>query len=225
MAIQHVHLMILNGTASIGVVAGDQLCFGSGRVGQLPMPEYHWTTTPVPPDAYGAIDSRSLSISGKSSSELWSPDSLIFAVKSWGVTERYGSIKGRLTINGIGGAREVFAMKATDTHEVLGSTKSAADGTIAISWSKYVGTVLVIMLDDLGAVWQPDSVYAVGDLVRPGVWNGWQYECVNPGSAAIEPNWWAGEGVTALVGTATFKARQYITAQSHGPLTPIIEER
>ena len=225
MTTQHVHLMILNGTASIGVVAGDQLRFGSSRVGQLPMPEYHWTTTPVPADAYGAIDSRTLSINGKSSPDLWSPDSLIFAVKSWGVTESYGSIKGRLTINGTGGIRDVFAMRATDTHEVLGSTKSAADGSIAISWSKYVGKVLVIMLDDLGAVWQPDAEYAAGDLVRPAVWTGWQYECVNPGAAAAEPNWWAGEGVTAVVGTATFKARQYITAQAYGPLAPTIEVR
>lgn len=222
---QHVHLMILNGTASIGVVAGDQLFFGAGRVGQLPMLEYHWTPTPIPPDAYGAIDSRSLSIGGKSSPELWSPDSLIFSVKLWGVTESYGSIKGRLTINGVGGIRDVFTMRATDTHEVLGSTKSAADGSIAISWSKYVGKVLVIMLDDLGAVWQPDAVYAAGDLVRPAVWNGWQYECVNSGTAAVEPNWWAGEGVTAVVGTATFKARQYIAAQVHGPVTPLIEIR
>ena len=189
------------------------------------MPEYHWTTTPVPADAYGAIDSRTLSINGKSSQDLWSPDSLIFAVKSWGVTESYGSIKGRLTINGTGGIRDVFAMRATDTHEVLGSTKSAADGSIAISWSKYVGKVLVIMLDDLGAVWQPDAEYAAGDLVRPAVWTGWQYECVNPGAAAAEPNWWAGEGVTAVVGTATFKARQYITAQAYGPLAPTIEVR
>jgi hypothetical protein len=85
--------------------------------------------------------------------------------------------------------------------------------------------VLALLLDDLGAEWAPDTLYQQGTVIYPRAWNGWQYECVSGGTGPTdEPIWWVGEGVTAIIGTATFKARQYIHAQAHGLIQPIIEE-
>ena len=62
-------------------------------------------------------------------------------------------------------------------------------------------------------------------MIYPRAWDGWQYECVSGGTGPIdEPDWWAGEGVTAIIGSATFRARQYIQAQVHGLIQPIVEE-
>ncbi|GAB3228010.1 hypothetical protein GCM10027295_21060 [Pseudaeromonas pectinilytica] len=81
------------------------------------------------------------------------------------------------------------------------------------------------MLDDLGTEWAPDAIYQQGTVIYPRAWSGWQYECVSGGTGPTdEPIWWAGEGVTAIIGTATFKARQYIQAQAHGLIQPIVEE-
>lgn len=138
-----------------------------------------------------------------------------------------GRILGTVRIDGNPAQRDVVVVSAQiEGAAVLASAASSAStGAYDISWNTYTGPVLALLLDDLGAEWAPDTLYQQGTVIYPRVWNGWQYECVSGGTGPTdEPTWWAGEGVTAIIGTATFKARQYISAQAHGLIQPIVEE-
>jgi hypothetical protein len=139
-----------------------------------------------------------------------------------------GRILGTVRIDGNPAQREIVVVSAQQEFSaVLASTASSAStGAYDITWNHYTGPVLVMLLDDLGVEWTPDTLYQQGTVIYPRTWNGWQYECVSGGTGPTdEPTWWPGEGVTAIIGTATFKARQYIPAQAHGLIQPIVEER
>lgn len=148
-------------------------------------------------------------------------------VPDWEEKVYVGRVKGSVQIDSAPARRDIVVLSAPailSGHAVLQSGLPAADGTFNLSWPTYTGPVLVMMLDDLGVAWQANTAYAQGDLIYPPTWNGWQYQCVNPGTSSnIEPSWWSGEGQTAFIGTATFVARQYLAAQAHGPLTPLVE--
>lgn len=149
-------------------------------------------------------------------------------VPDWIEKVYVGRILGTVRIDGNPAQREIVVVSAqTEGAAVLATTTSSlSTGTYDISWDNYTGPVLAMLLDVLGTAWTPDAQFAEGAIIYPPVWSGWQYECINPGiGPADEPTWWAGEGVTAIIGTATFRARQYIAAQAHGLIQPIIEER
>ncbi len=138
-----------------------------------------------------------------------------------------GRIMGKVRVDGSPAQRDIVVVSAqTEGAAVLASAvPDATTGSFDISWQSYTGSVLAMLLDDLGAEWAPDTTYQQGAVVHPRTWNGWQYECVSGGTGPTdEPDWWAGEGVTAIIGSATFRARQYIPAQVHGLIQPIVEE-
>lgn len=138
-----------------------------------------------------------------------------------------GRILGTVRIDGRPAQRDIVVVSAqTDGAAVLATAVPiSTTGSFDISWQNYTGPVLAMLLDDLGTEWAPGILYQPGAVIYPRAWNGWQYECVSGGEVPTdEPTWWAGEGVTAIIGTATFKARQYIPAQVHGLIQPIIEE-
>ena len=138
-----------------------------------------------------------------------------------------GRIRGSVRIDGSPAQREVVVVSAqTEGAAVLATAiPLSSSGAFDVSWNNYTGPVLAMMLDDLGKAWAPDTLYQQGAVIYPRAWNGWQYECISGGAGPTdEPTWWAGEGVTAIIGTATFQARQYIPAQVHGLIQPIIEE-
>lgn len=148
-------------------------------------------------------------------------------VPDWIEKVYVGRILGAVCIDGNPAPREIVVVSAqTEGAAVLASAASSSStGAYDISWNTYTGPVLAMLLDDLGVEWAPDTTYQQGTVIYPRAWNGWQYECVSGGSGPTnEPTWWAGEGVTAIIGTATFKARQYISAQAHGLIQPIVEE-
>jgi hypothetical protein len=148
-------------------------------------------------------------------------------VPDWIEKVYVGRILGSVRIDGNPAQREIVVVSAqTEVAAVLATaTSSLSTGAYDISWNTYTGPVLAMLLDDLGIEWAPDTIYQQGTVIYPRAWNGWQYECVSGGTGPTdEPTWWAGEGVTAIIGTATFKARQYISAQAHGPRQPIVEE-
>jgi hypothetical protein len=138
-----------------------------------------------------------------------------------------GRVIGTVRIDGNPAQREIVVVSAqTEGAAVLASAASSAStGAYDISWNTYTGSVLTMLLDDLGTEWTPNAQFAEGSIIYPPAWNGWQYECINSGLGPTdEPTWWAGEGVTAIIGTATVRARQYIPAQVHGLIQPIVEE-
>jgi hypothetical protein len=148
-------------------------------------------------------------------------------VTDWIEKVYIGRILGTVRIDGNPAQREIVVVSAqTEGAAVLATgTSSLSTGAYDISWNTYTGPVLAMLLDDLGVEWEPDTFYQQGTLIYPRAWNGWQYECVSGGTGPTdEPVWWAGEGVTAIIGTAIFKARQYISAQAHGLIQPIVEE-
>jgi hypothetical protein len=148
-------------------------------------------------------------------------------VPDWIEKVYVGRILGTMRIDGNPAQREIVVVSAqTEVAAVLATaTSSLSTGAYDISWNTYTGPVLAMLLDDLGVEWTPDTIYQQGTVIYPRAWNGWQYECVSGGAGPMaEPTWWAGEGVTAIIGTATFKARQYISAQVHGLVQPIVEE-
>lgn len=149
-------------------------------------------------------------------------------VPDWIEKVYVGRILGTVRIDGNPAQRDVVVVSAqTEGAAVLAAAASSAStGAYDISWNTYTGPVLAMLLDDLGAEWAPDTLYQQGTVIYPRAWSGWQYECVSGGTGPTdEPTWWGGEGVTAIIGTATFRARQYIQAQAHGPRQPIVEER
>jgi hypothetical protein len=143
-------------------------------------------------------------------------------VPDWSSTSSRYLVHGQVMIDGEPSVRDIVLISSTT--ELLGNVKSD-NGSFDFIWTDNSAPVVVIMLDDLGTAWTPDTQFLEGSIIYPPVWNGWQYECINPGLGPTdEPTWWAGEGVTAIIGTATFKARQYIPAQVHGLIQPIVEE-
>lgn len=148
-------------------------------------------------------------------------------VPDWIEKVYVGRILGTVRIDGSPAQREIVVVSAqTEGAAVLATAASSVStGVYDISWNTYTGPVLAMLLEDLGTEWAPDTLYQQGTVIYPRAWNGWQYECVSGGSGPTdEPIWWVGEGVTAIIGTATFKARQYIQAQAHGLIQPIVEE-
>ena len=148
-------------------------------------------------------------------------------VPDWIEKVYVGRILGTVRIDGSPAHREIVVVSAqTEGAAVLATAASSVStGAYDISWNIYTGPVMALLLDDLGTEWAPDTFYQQGAVIYPRAWNGWQYECVSGGTGPTdEPIWWVGEGVTAIIGTATFKARQYIQAQAHGLIQPIIEE-
>ena len=148
-------------------------------------------------------------------------------VPDWIEKVYVGRIMGTVRVDGIPAQREIVVVSAqTEGAAVLATAiPLSSSGAFDVSWNNYTGPVLAMMLDDLGRAWAPDTLYQQGAVIYPRAWNGWQYECVSGGIGPTdEPTWWAGEGVTATIGTATFKARQYIPAQVHGLIQPIVEE-
>ncbi len=149
-------------------------------------------------------------------------------VPDWIEKVYVGRILGTVRIDGNPAQRDVVVVSAqTEGAAVLAAAASSASaGAYDISWNTYTGPVLAMLLDDLGTEWAPDTLYQQGTVIYPRAWSGWQYECVSGGTGPTdEPTWWVGEGVTAIIGTAAFKARQYIPAQAHGLIQPIVEER
>lgn len=147
-------------------------------------------------------------------------------VPDWVERIYVGRISGTVKIDGQPAQRDVVVLSAqTEGAAVLATaTPNAGTGAYDISWNTYTGPVLAMLLDDLGVEWAPGATYQQGAVIYPRIWTGWQYECVSGGvGPADEPTWWAGEGVTAIIGTATFKARRYIPAQVHGLFQPIVE--
>ena len=141
----------------------------------------------------------------------------------WANTSSRYLIHGTVTIDSEPSIRDIILISSTT--ELLGEATSTTDGIFDFIWTDNSAPVIAIMLDDLGTEWAPDILYQQGTVIYPRAWNGWQYECVSDGTGPTnEPTWWAGEGVTAIIGTATFKARQYISAQAHGLIQPIVEE-
>jgi hypothetical protein len=130
-------------------------------------------------------------------------------------------------------ARQVFAITqaqlavegSSDTnHAVLDSTLSDADnGTYSLDTSPYEGLVLVMAIDHYGEVWQGDTAYEVGDVIRPITFQGYVYHCTIAGtSGSTEPNWWFDVDNHQTIGTATFKARPFTRPLAHGPIFPEI---
>ena len=86
------------------------------------------------------------------------------------------------------------------------------------------GKVLVVGISLFGEPFQPQRIYQVGEVVSPTEWNGFMYVCEQPGTAdSEEPVWPLAEEAAVFVGSAVFRARQYLPIVAHGPLQPEIE--
>ena len=96
-------------------------------------------------------------------------------------------------------------------HAVLNSVQSeASDGSYTLDTSPYEGEVMVLATDNYGSVWQPDTAYEIGDVIRPAEFQGYVYHCTIAGTSdSIEPAWWFDTEQNQDVGTAQFKAKPY----------------
>ena len=142
-------------------------------------------------------------------------------------------IQGMVTENNQPVSRRVFAITeallevsgtSETKHAVLDSTFSnATTGAYTLDTSPYEGEVLVLAMDNYGAIWQPDTAYQVGDIIRPSSFQGYVYTCTVAGSSdSTEPQWWFDVDNDQSVGNAQFKAKPYTRPLAHGPLTPEI---
>lgn len=141
-------------------------------------------------------------------------------------------IQGTVTEDDQPVARRVFAITQAQLevdgsqetrHAVLNSVLSDSNsGSYSLDTSPYEGAVFVMAVDDYGEVWQVDTAYEVGDVVRPVNFQGYVYLCTVAGTgSSTEPAWWFDDSVQSI-GTAQFKAKPYTRPLAHGPVTPEI---
>lgn len=153
--------------------------------------------------------------------------SVLFDVPDWLERTITGRVAGVVTVRNIGRPREVLVLSAEPVdgqYQVLAEVTSGGDGAFAAEWLTYQGKVLVVGLSQYGEAWQADRIYQVGEAVSPTEWNGFMYVCEQPGTAGSEePVWPLAEEAAVFVGSAVFRARQYLPIVAHGPLQPEIE--
>ncbi|MCO4114353.1 hypothetical protein [Aeromonas hydrophila] len=154
-------------------------------------------------------------------------DQLTFDVSDWLERTITGRVAGVVTVRDIGRAREVLVLSAETVdgqYRVLAEVTSGGDGAFAAQWPAYQGKVLVVGLSLFGESWLAERIYQVGEVVSPTEWNGFVYVCEQPGTAGSEePVWPLAEEAAVFVGSAVFRARQYLPIVAHGPLQPVIE--
>ena len=141
----------------------------------------------------------------------------------------FGEISGNVTIGGAGVARQVVAVSrkpvlidGVSARIVVGETESAPDGSWSMVLPEWSDEVIIVALDDYGEVWQANTDYEVGDIIRPTVGNetGYVYQATVAGnSGPTEPTWWLSG--TDQVGAATFEAVEQWWPETHAPITPI----
>ncbi|MDX7842543.1 hypothetical protein SJS51_02990 [Aeromonas caviae] len=154
-------------------------------------------------------------------------DQIAFDVPDWLERTITGRVAGVVTVRNIGRARDVLVLSAEPVdgqYRVLAEVTSGGDGAFAAEWLTYQGKVLVVGLSQYGEIWQAERIYQVGEAVSPTEWNGFMYVCEQPGTAGSEePVWPLAEEAAVFVGSAVFRARQYLPIVAHGPLQPVIE--
>lgn len=152
---------------------------------------------------------------------------VLFDVPDWLERTITGRVAGVVTVRNIGRAREVLVLSAEPVdgqYRVLAEVTSGGDGVFAAEWLTYQGKVLVVGLSQYGETWQAERIYQVEEAVSPTEWNGFMYVCEQPGTAGSEePVWPLAEEAAVFVGSAVFRARQYLPIVAHGPLQPEIE--
>ncbi|MGS4930872.1 hypothetical protein ACVDHJ_04455 [Aeromonas sp. 25-281] len=152
---------------------------------------------------------------------------VLFDVPDWLERTITGRVAGVVTVRNIGRARDVLVLSAEPVdgqYQVLAEVTSGGDGAFAAEWLTYQGKVLVVGLSQYGETWQAERIYQVGEAVSPTEWNGFMYVCDQPGTAGSEePVWPLAEEAAVFVGSAVFRARQYLPIVAHGPLQPEIE--
>lgn len=61
-------------------------------------------------------------------------------------------------------------------------------------------------------LWQSDTTYNIGDIIRPSTWNGFVYECTGAGtSGSQEPGWATNDGDVTTDNTVTWVAHENYT--------------
>ncbi|PKD25291.1 hypothetical protein [Aeromonas hydrophila] len=152
---------------------------------------------------------------------------VLFDVLDWLERTITGRVAGVVMVRNIGRARDVLVLSAEPVdgqYQVLAEVTSGGDGAFAAEWLTYQGKVLVVGLSQYGEAWQAERIYQVGEAVSPTEWNGFMYVCEQPGTAGSEePVWPLAEEAAVFVGSAVFRARQYLPIVAHGPLQPEIE--
>ncbi|MCL6270728.1 hypothetical protein M3P05_12415 [Sansalvadorimonas sp. 2012CJ34-2] len=182
-----------------------------------------------------APDGSALNLSSVINYQVPVGDNLVIDVSSG--TEISSYVAGTLQVEGEPARRDVFALSFHQQdipgvgyqRKVLGTTTSEADGTFHLEVGAFNDPVLVIAVDHYGTTWQPNTSYAVGDIVHPtssDQYLGFVYHCTEAGiSGADEPAWWVdtGSNDTGTSGTATFQAKQYFQPICHGPVIPVAQ--
>ncbi|WOG28761.1 hypothetical protein [Endozoicomonas sp. 8E] len=141
-------------------------------------------------------------------------------------------IQGTVTEDDLPVARRVFAITQAQLevdgsqetkHAVLNSVLSdSISGSYSLDTSPYEGAVIVVAMDDYGEVWQANTTYEVGNVIRPADFQGYVYLCTVAGTGDnTEPTWWFDDSVQAI-GNAQFKAKPYTRPLAHGPVIPEI---
>ncbi|MEM0953286.1 MAG: hypothetical protein AAGI24_04020 [Pseudomonadota bacterium] len=158
--------------------------------------------------------------------EFWSTEEIL-------LPPQRGRVTGSTVIEATPVERDVIALTFApqpipDTdppqsaRQIVGETRSGPDGSFTLEFD-HTGEVIVLALGEYGTPWAADTVYAVGDRIRPTTGNetGYAYVCTVPGTAgADEPTWWIGAGTTGAVGTATFEAVSTYWPVAHAPIQP-----
>ncbi|MDA9558301.1 hypothetical protein N9R79_12565 [Vibrio sp.] len=121
---------------------------------------------------------------------------------------------------------EVNTQGAEHVNILMLDTATNVVTTAAVDYGQYqfdvtrLIEVMIIATQNTGTQWQPNTDYAVGDIVRPSRFNDRLYEVIEPGNGgSIEPSWWVEvSGVEGNIGSARGKVFSHFTPKVHGPI-------
>ncbi len=104
---------------------------------------------------------------------------------------------------------------------IAGASESSEKGAEPVSINVHSNAlVYALSMDEWGVLFQGGLAVKVGDLIRPSVFNGYNYRITQAGTLPVnEPNWWRTDvREPQMIGTARAEAVRYYQPLAHGPL-------
>ncbi len=129
----------------------------------------------------------------------------------------------RVQVDDLPAQREVLAVEQQTDGEwrIAGHARTETGGDVMLDLRVTgAGRVYAVGLDDWGTLYQPNLPVAVGDTVRPPLFQGWLYRVTQAGQLpATEPSWWD-DSLTGPqpLGTARAEVVRYYRPLAHGPI-------
>ncbi|EIY4766843.1 hypothetical protein MM188_003225 [Vibrio cholerae] len=125
-------------------------------------------------------------------------------------------LRGKVEASQVQGVKVVLINLETQQTK---TTEPDASGSYSFDVTT-VRSALVVVTQETGQAWQPNTVYRVGEIVRPRRFNQRLYQVTQAGnSGEREPSWWLEvHGELGQIGSAQARVMPHFTPRVHGPI-------